>query len=698
MHVLTPIAAVVLLATSTAHAQSGAADAVQLDEVRIYSTFEKDMGFAPKETETAAKMPMRQLHTPASVSVVTREVMESRQVDDLQEALQTSAGVSPVNFGRRGFDDIFIRGFDAGESILIDGLTQSGNSSIGLRLQPYGYERIEVLKGASSLLYGRVQPGGLINAVSKRPKTEALGEVQVQAASFGKRSLGFDLNRPLSDNGKTALRINAIAANTDDATDHVWRRDRWLAPSLSLDLGRDTDFVLFATFNSGKWIRQQGLPPQGSVLPNVNGSLPPTLFTGEPAFGNYDLKQYTVGYNLQHRFGSGVTLRQNLRYEKESGSGRFVSLQNLNANQRTITRRGTHQQMSDHQTALDTSVLLPLETVGVKHQIVAGLDLRSGTHWRALKRCTVSALNLYAPRYGQPYSCANNYYSDAPVQLRSAALYVQDRIELGSGWSALAGLRWEASRQTVRDRVINTVTTYKDSDITGMAGLVREFAPGWSAYGSFSQSFLPVVGQDKNGRAFEPERAQQWEAGFKHEGAGWTASAAIFELRRQNVAVADPTDTDYQIQVGEQRARGLELEAGADLKNGLKLTAAYTFTRATVTRVSAAAASAATLGQSLNYTPRHAASVWATQRIAAVPGLTLGAGLRYVGTQQGNRGFALPAYTLVDVSASYTSDNWQLSAGVKNVFDRQYWAGAVSTGIVAPGMPRTLSATLKYFF
>ena len=171
------LAAALACAAPCALAQSAADDeAIDLQEVRIYATSEKDIGFAPKETETAGKMPMRMVETPMSISVVTREEMESRQTGNLQEALETVAGVSPVNYGRRGFDDLFIRGFDSGESTIIDGLAQSGNSSIGLRLQSYGYERFEVLKGASSLLYGRVQPGGMVNAISKRPKRDTLGQ------------------------------------------------------------------------------------------------------------------------------------------------------------------------------------------------------------------------------------------------------------------------------------------------------------------------------------------------------------------------------------------------------------------------------------------------------------------------------------------------------------------------------------------
>lgn len=176
---LTPLA--LGIAVQAAMAQPAATQAPALQEVRVNATAEKDVGFAPTESQSAGKSSMRLLETPQSVSVVTREEMESRQIKTLQQALQTVAGVSPVNFGRRGFDDINIRGFRSTESILVDGLVQS--PGMWTRLVPYGYERFEVLKGASSILYGQVQPGGLVNAISKRPRNDAFGEVAAEVGS-----------------------------------------------------------------------------------------------------------------------------------------------------------------------------------------------------------------------------------------------------------------------------------------------------------------------------------------------------------------------------------------------------------------------------------------------------------------------------------------------------------------------------------
>ena len=679
--------------TPAAAATQAESDASTLQEVRIYGTAEKDVGFAPKEAETAGKAPMRILDTPQSISVVTREEMESRQTYTLQQALQTVAGVSPVNYGRRGFDDLFMRGFRSTESILIDGLVQS--PGLWTRLQSYGYERFEVLKGANSVLYGQMQPGGLVNAISKRPRAEAMGEVHAEVGSFGHRLLGADVNRPLSESGKTALRLNMLAANDKDPTDHVYRRDRWVAPSLSLDFGPNTDFVLFATYANGNWIRQQGTTPYGTVLPNVNGEVPFSLFTGDPSFGPYDVDQYTLGYSVQHRLANGATFRQNVRYEDESGTGNFIALQALQRNQRLQNRRGTRQELDYDIISTDTSMLFNATTGALKHQLVAGLDARRSNSRLALRRCTIGALDLFAPVYGMEARCPAAHDRDDPTRLTAVGVYAQDQIRFGQGWTVLAGLRHERSRLTVDDRVRNRVTTQKDGKTTGSFGIVHEFAEGWSVYGSHSRSFLPTSGQDVAGNLFKPETGQQWELGLKYVLGGISASAAIYDLRRQNIAVSDPANEGFSVQVGEQRSRGLELEAGLDLRNGWKVSGAYAFTDAEVTRDG----NAALVGKPINMTPKHGLVLWADWRVPQLPALTLGFGGRYVSTQKAaTYAFDLPSYTVADLSASYTFDQVRVTAGVRNLFDRKYYDGAITQYVVSPALPRTYTLTVKYLF
>ncbi|WP_413463372.1 TonB-dependent siderophore receptor [Acidovorax radicis] len=695
---LTPLALCLAQAAMAQQASAPAADAAttapQLQEVRINASTENDMGFAPVEAQTASKAPMRRLETPQSISVVTREQMESRQITNVQQALQTVAGVSPVNFGRRGFDDLNIRGFRSTESILVDGLVQS--PGMWAKLQPYGYERFEVLKGSASVLYGQVQPGGIVNAVSKRPKKEALSEVGVEVGSFGQRTLQADINRPLSESGKTALRINAQVSNADDPTQLVYRKDRWFAPSLSIDLGAQTDLVLFATYSQSEWMRQQGITPYGTLLPNRNGTLPVTLFTGDPSFGVYDVESTTVGYALEHRLSDAMTFRQNVRYQTEKGTGNFVSNQALQANQRLQNRQATRQYLDYDLLATDTSLLSRFEALGVKHQLVTGLDVRSGHSYQAQRRCTIGALDLFNPVYGMAATCPTNLTSDAPEKLTVMGLYAQDQIKFGQGWTALVGLRSDWSTNDIDDRVANTQTRQKDSATTLSAGLVYEFKPGWSAYGSYGESFLPTSGLSFAGTPFVPETGKQWEAGVKYEAPGGqiTGALAVFDLVRQNVTTSDPVNTGFSVQTGEQRARGLELELGADLKNGWKITSAYTYTQTEVTRDN----NAAIVGKPLNLTPRHTLTAWATYKLPQYPRVTLGMGGRYVSEQIGSYPFTLPSYVVADASISYVGENYRITAGVKNLFDKAYYDGAINANVVSPALPRNFSVGLTYFF
>lgn len=677
------------LATTAANPEPNATPAVE-----IYGTVQRDTGFSPTEALTAGKAPMRLLETPRSLSVVTREVMDSRLITNLQQALQTVPGVSPVNFGRRGFDDINIRGFRSTESILIDGLVQS--PGMWTRLTSYAYERFEVLKGASSILYGQVQPGGLVNAVSKRPGTDRSLDASLELGSFGLRTLSADLNLPLSANGRTALRLTSQLSDSDDPTDFVYRRDRWFSPSLSIDLGRDTDLVVFSSLSQSRWLRQQGITPYGTLLPNPNGTLRRTLFTGDPAFGVYDVEQKTLGYSLEHRFGPQLTLRQGLRYEEESGTGNFVANGALQSNRRLQNRTANRQYLDYDIVVSDTSLLAQWQSGPVRHQTVVGLDARRGHSLLASRACSIPALDLFAPVYGMAATCPQKLSSDAPAELTVVGLYAQDQLRFGSGWTALLGLRHDRSKNRNHNRLTDVHQDQDDRATVGSAGLVKEFAPGWSTYASWAESFLPVSGLDFQGRAFQPETGEQWELGLKHESSDGrlTGSLALYDLRRQNVTTSDPVNTGFSVQTGEQRSRGLELELGAQLRNGLRLTAAYAYTDAEVTRDT----NTALIGQPINLQPRHTASLWALYKLPQAPAWTLGLGGRAVSRQSGSLPFSLPGYGVVDASLAYAAPGWRLSLGLKNLFDRAYYDGAINANVVSPAMPRNASVNLQLMY
>ena len=443
-------------------------------------------------------------------------------------------------------------------------------------------------------------------------------------------------------------------------------------------------------------MRQQGITPYGTLLPNRNGTLSRTMFTGDPSFGVYDVESTTVGYALEHKVSDAMTFRQNVRYETEKGTGNFVSNQALQANQRLQNRQASRQYMDYDLLATDTSLLSRFDALGVKHQLVTGLDVRSGTSLLASRTCRIGALDLFAPVYGMQATCPEALTSDAPAKLTVAGLYAQDQIKFGQGWTALVGLRRDWSTNDTNNRVANTQTRQKDSATTLSAGLVYEFKPGWAAYGSYGESFLPTSGLAFNGTPFVPETGKQWEAGVKYESPNGqiTGALAVFDLVRENVTTADPVNTGFSVQTGQQRARGLELELGADLKNGWKLTSAYTYTQTKVTRDN----NAAIVGLPLNLTPRHTLTAWATYKLPQYQRVTLGVGGRYVSEQIGSYPFTLPSYFVADASISYVGENYRVTAGVKNLFNKAYYDGAINANVVSPSLPRNFSLGVTYFF
>lgn len=337
---------------------------------------------------------------------------------------------------------------------------------------------------------------------------------------------------------------------------------------------------------------------------------------------------------------------------------------------------------------------MPFEAWGMKHQVVAGLDARTGHSHMTTRRCTIAALNLYAPVYGMPVTCNARYERNNPSKLTVAGLYAQDQIRLDDRWTVVAGLRHERSRDDIDNRLTGVRRVQKDHDTTGSAGVSYEFRPGWAAYASYSRSFLPVSGQDAQGRYFVPETANQKEVGLKYVLGGVNGSVAVFDLRRQHVSVSDPDNEGFNIQVGEQRARGVELEAGVDLGNGLNLVGAYTFIDAEVT----ADTNASLVGKPVEMTAKHVLALWADWRVPALPAVSVGLGGRYVGTQKGDVSYDLPSYALADLSVAYTGHDFRVTLGVKNLFDRTYYVGAINENVVSPGMPRMYLLTFKYLF
>ncbi|AZS80174.1 TonB-dependent siderophore receptor [Achromobacter spanius] len=684
-------AGLALLAPGALHAQSP--DVVQLPSVRVTAEPEADGSFNPVQPPSVNKSSVPLSQTPQSITVVPRAVLDSQQAQTLADALHNVPGVVANQFGRRGWDDLIIRGQVASDSLFLDGLRTAASNRVAEQL--FGLEQVEVLKGPASLLYGLVLPGGLVNMVSKRPQPEAFANVETTVGSHDFYQGTLDMGTPLSENGKAAFRLNALAMNSHDATDYVWFKNRWIAPSLSLDLGTRTDFTILTSYQERRYVRQQGLPVIGSVLENPNGSIPRDRFIGEPDQDPYRGFQSRVGYALTHRFDNGWTVNQNLRWQEFTLDGQLVAAGTLAAGGRSLRRTATDQHWDGDTFSMDTNAQRRFDTAWGKHEITVGVDYLRTRENALQTSCSVGPLNMYDPVYGSPITCPANPRTNSQSTVRSLGFYFRDQIQLGERWRLTAGLRRDDAASYSTDRLTGNRQDNPAQKTTGSGAVMYEIAPGVRPYISYATSFYPNVGTDANGQGFAPETGRQWEAGVKFDldDGNTSLTVAAFDLRRRQVLQSDPINDGYSIAVGEQRTRGAELGFVSDLGNGLSLMGGYAYIAAVITDDGGQAAS--TEGGWLDNVPRHSFNLTARYRLRGpAQGWELNGGMRGESPRHAY-GYVIPGYAVADAGIAYNAERWRAALTVRNLFDKDYFAGGLRNA-VALGDGRTTMLTLGY--
>jgi iron complex outermembrane receptor protein len=678
-------------------------ETTQLPEVKVKASTAPAV--TPGTVTSTTKGETRPLETPQSITVLTRERLDQTQARTLVEALGSVAGVVAGERGNRGFDDFGIRGVDVGgnQEKYVDGLNTMRSGYVPSE-EIFGAERIEVLKGSASLLFGQVRPGGLVNMVSKRPRPEAFGELGVTVGNLGMRQVTADLGRPLSADGRSGFRVAALVNDSDDVTDHVFYKNKYIAPSFALALGERTDLTILTSYLDREFLRNQALPAKGTVLPNINGRVDRSLFIGDPSFGTVVAHRARVGYELQHRFGDGWKLQQNFRWEDYTMKQRNTAfIGTLAADERTQSRTGNIQHDDYRALALDTYINGKLGSPIGTHEITAGLDLADKHGRLSMRSCTsadLGTIDLFAPTYGRlgKSTPCTGAFNDNTQDIRGAGLYARDHLRIGERLHLTFGARHDRVTTRTYNDVKSVVSSKpKDSVTTGMLGLAWEVLPGIAPYASLANSFNPVSGVDRGGDMFKPEEGKQAEIGvkFERDGGRQTASVAAYDLKRTNVLTPDPVNTAFNVQTGEHHIRGLEAEVAADLRNGFTLTAAYAYTDAEVSKSNRAEQ----VGRTVNNVPRHNVSVWGLYRVSDGPleGWGFGLGLRYMSKRTGySYDFTIPGYTVFDAAVQYQGKGWRAALNVRNLADKTYYAGSFSNNLVTLGDTRQVRLNVVY--
>lgn len=635
--------------------------------------------------------------TPFSVQVVTRELIRDRGITTIGEALRYVPGFSPqVGFGASN-DRFYIRGFITPYN-LKNGLRRSAYAPDE---QLQNIEQVEVLKGPASALYGRFEPGGVVNFITKRPLDTPFAEVGVLAGSFDQLRLTADVSTPITDT--LALRVNLSRDHRDGFRDFTFSRDVFAAPVLQWTPSAPTTVTL-----EGEYARRNGYFDRGFANDPIFLEAPRERQFGEPdaRFRN----QGGMGsLFVDHRFSDTLNGRIAVGYSDYTKDSYYYAfgfppISRADPARPRVNRRTTLAYDRQQDLTAQAELYARFSTGAVEHKALAGVEY-GYDHWRFDVRVPPFGVNIpvdfFNPVYGQR-ATPSLLVSDGTWDSDSAAVYAQDELKLGA-FRLLAGGRYDWNR--LRNRNFLTGTG-EDATPRGAfsprVGLSYTPVPELTLYGSWSRSFRAQVdvGRLRNGALPEPLIGESLEAGVKASlfDGRLTPTIALFDIERRNVAVSDPEDFDLVLQIGHTRSRGVEVEVPAVISPRWRVIANYTYLDATVREDSFVAA-----GARLVNAPEHSASLWTTYDLAgSLEGASVGVGAQHVGERAGNtsNSIVLPAYTRIDANLAYEFDAgagpMRAQLNVLNLFDRFYYDSGGAFIPLYPGAPRTVTVSLSY--
>lgn len=675
-----------------------------------------DKDAVAKRAYGATKTDTLLLDTPQSISVITREQMNAIGAQSVEQALGYTAGVDIGSYGTDSrVDEIWVRGFRTGSfanNLYLDGLrppgSSSGGSALSTRFDSYGIERVEVMRGPSSVLYGQVAPGGLVNQRSKRPPQEFRGEVGIQTDTEGLARTNIDIGGPLNADRTWLYRLVGAASHAGTQVDHVDLNRIFVNPSLTWQPSAHTSLTVLANYQQDRGgATYQFLPAAGTARPSPYGHVDRSIFLGEPAFNRYDRNQTAIGYSFEQYLGPSAILRQNLRYIEVDMNTDSAARRTLSADGRTMTGSVTAYENHSKGLSMDTNLQYRLETGPLHHTFLGGFDYQKVEIDLASATGTVGPLDLFKPVYGSPV-VMGKLAPNSESRRTQSGLYLQDQVRWGN-WNLTGGLRHDWARTQALTVSTNRRTNAEAQATTGRIGLVHLFDNGVAPYASYTTSFEPSSGEDFYGVPFEPVKGRQTELGIRYqpEGSPSLFSAAVYEITQSNILTpdADPTHlcngSACSVQSGEGRVRGLELEAQYAASRGLMITGSYTYMDAKKTR-----SNSADLGKRLPRVPRDIIAARADYRFQGglLEGVRIGFGARYTGALYGDTANAwrTASRTLFDASVRIdlarfdpSLRDMQLAITASNLTDKE-WVTCNGATACFYGPRRLVSANLTY--
>ena len=685
-----------------------------LPEIKVNATVNENAwgevnGYIAKRSATGTKTDTALLETPQSISVVTKDFIQAIGAQTLREGMAYTPGVNISPYGPDSrYDWIALRGVDAySPGFYQDGLQWRNAGNFALwQIENYGNERLEILRGPASVLYGQNAAGGMVNVVSKRPTATPIHEIQVQLGNYNRRQVAADFAGALNEDETVLYRITGLVRDAELPRQHMDDDRIFIAPSLTIKPSDKTSLTLMAQYShSDAGVFTNGLPESGSLLRTPAGNrLAYNTFAGDKKLNRFEQKQWYVGYLFEHQLNDHITLRQNARYSKidlEYWQAYGAGYRTVNAadaadpqNYRYLTRSLSGSPEILKSFTIDNQAESRFTLGNWQHTVLFGLDYQHirdsyQSYWG-----DAPELDLWAPDYAQAISVGAPAM-DVRAKLAQTGFYLQDQIKWNERWIATLGGRYDHATIKQEDLVADSSAKFSDHKFTGRAGLVYVADNGLAPYFNYSESFVPTATINQETlKGFKPETGRQYELGLRYQPPGRqdSYSAAIFDLKRKNFISYDPT-TYTPKQTGEIHVQGLELEAHFQPLSGMNLTAAYTYTpKVEIT----ASSDTSQIGTPAIATPENALSIWNDYRFNN--GLKVGLGARYNGSTRGNYDSAsekIPAYTLFDALVGYELQHWNLALNLRNLSGKEYIANC-NFGTCYYGEPRRINLTATY--
>lgn len=659
-------------------------------------------GVVAKWSSTGTKTGTPIVEAQQSISVVTRDQMNEQNAQTLNAAVRYEAGVTTETRGgiATRYDMLNIRGFSA--DTYWNGLKQIQNGMYSVpQVDPYLMDRIDVLRGPVSVLYGQANAGGLINQESKLPTVQPYHEVGVEFGNDRHQQATMDFSGPIAGDQHYLYRFTAIGRQEDGQVESTRNERVAVAPSFTWRPDDKTTLTLYALYQRDPASTSYGsVPAVGSVLFNPLGTIGRSFYDGEASFERFSRTQEAVGYQFEHALDNTWKVRSNARYYHISQDYASVYGSGLENDDRTLDRASIVSNDQTNSFAIDNQVEGNFSTGPVDHTVLAGFDYQHmATHY-ALGYGSAPSIDVFDPVYGASV--------DAPALTRTQSssnqygVYAQDQLRYKKMLVTL-GVRQDWANTVTNGITDNTRQWQNDHAFTWRGGISYLFDNGIVPYFSYSESFVPQSGTDINGKAFDPERGRQYELGIKYQPKHYNAlfTAAIFDLTRKNLLTTDANNPNYQSQAGEARSRGVELEAKVSLTRSLDVSASYTYLDTIYTKDNSGLQ-----GKHLAAIPSNQASLWAYYTIHGGPlaGLSFGGGGRYTGaTYSTDNSFQVRSFFLVDAALRYDLGyaiprlkGAEVYVNAQNLLNKTYVASCYYGNYCAYGYGRQVFAGLNY--